>query len=206
MAAILSCGVAVGLLFGCANGQPPSAETAASSGASPTMVSASAPTGTGVVGPIDHPARWDSAVEIAPPPPEVQSETSVEIEIVDELDVGEELTFPGDLLFTPDSDVLAAEAEPLFVDFAAKAVAQLTADENIVAHGWVDTQGDPSHNFDLANRRALAVASRILRLAPQLEGRVFAVGHGEDDLLDPSCIGDCPANRAVTIAIEAATS
>jgi outer membrane protein OmpA-like peptidoglycan-associated protein len=161
---------------------------------------------------VDYPPAWDSAVEIVVVEPASQAEEPVEIEVgeeiveetaVAELELvdGDELTFPGDVLFTTDSDVLTTDSDALFEQFAAAARVQLANDLSLEVHGWVDSRGDAAHNLDLAQRRANAVQARVLRLVPELDGRISAAGHGKDDLLDPTCIGDCPRNRAVTVVV-----
>ncbi len=149
--------------------------------------------------------------------PEPSDEEPVEIEVGHEivqeaadaeleLAGGDELTFPGDVLFATDSDVLTSDSDALLEQFATAARAQLANGLSLDIHGWVDSRGDASHNFDLAQRRANAVQARVLRLVPDLDGRITATGHGKDDLLDPTCLGDCPRNRAVTVVVFTATS
>ena len=152
---------------------------------------------------IAYPARWDTATEAPATVSEPVPETRPDIVVVDEIALGGTLTFPGDLLFEKDSDVLSEWAGELLTDFADAVNQQLADTQELEVHGWVDTLGEPAYNADLAQRRADAVTSRLLRRAPLLSGRIEAIGHGETDLLDRSCLGDCPTNRAVTVVVGA---
>jgi len=107
--------------------------------------------------------------------------------------------FESGVLFATGSADLSDVGVAVIID--ALRVSRLPENEGLAIHvdGYVDSRGGPAENLVLARDRADAVAYVIVTTWPQLAGRVIAVGHGVDDLLDPTCLGDCPQNRAVLV-------
>jgi hypothetical protein len=53
----------------------------------------------------------------------------------------------------------------------------------------------------VSSQRAEGVAAALIAAEPDLADRVDAIGHGEDELVDSDCLGNCPSNRVLKIGL-----
>jgi outer membrane protein OmpA-like peptidoglycan-associated protein len=141
--------------------------------------------------PLSFPKSWvdaNSESTIAPP------------SLALDLDAGVELNER--LLFSPGSANVSAPAQLALRSIAALALAKLTTAQILAVDGYVDDVGSAAANLRLSEKRADAIGAELLANEPALAGRISLRGHGEDELLHPSCRGDCPQNRVVIIKLE----
>lgn len=144
--------------------------------------------------PITYPTAWadaDSESTIATPSLAPES-----------LDLDSGVTLNQQLLFEPGSANVSARATLALRSIAALALAKLTPAQILAVDGYVDDVGSAAANLQLSVERANAIGAELLAHEPALAGRISFRGHGEDELLDPSCRGDCPQNRVVIIELE----
>ncbi len=189
-------------LVGCAAGaDKPSAEVAASTSAVGQLSPDAAAAAGALV--FKYPPSWDAAVEVpfvrAEPDPEVR--VAVEEAMDEVIDLAVPIELGDGVLFASGTAVITGEADAVLQRLAGAAVAQLGEGQSLEVHGYVDEVGTPEFNEWLGDERAAAVVNRLVRHQPMLDGRVVGIGHGEDDLLDPACRGDCPSNRKVIVQV-----
>jgi len=152
---------------------------------------------------VSYPSAWLYAVEVAFVSPAPPSEDQLVVEGSPEVVLNSEnpITLNDSVLFASGSAVISAHASAVLDALAAAAVEGLLDGQRMRIDGHVDEIGSVAYNERLAADRAFAVAQRFIRIRPDLEGRIDAVGHGESELLNPLCRGDCPENRVVVISI-----
>ena len=169
---------------------------------------------------VTYPPTWDAAVEhpFVEPEREHESRTLI-VETLDpepdpqpdldpdpdnapeEIDLADPITLDASVLFASGTAIITVEADATLLDIALAAVGQLAPGQRVRIDGHVDEVGTVEFNEWLGNERAEAVKNRIVRNAPELEGRVDAIGHGEDELVHPGCRSDCAENRVVIIGV-----
>lgn len=76
---------------------------------------------------------------------------------------------------------------------------RLPKDAVLEIHGHVDEVGRDAFNQTLAAQRASAAATVLRAALVRTDIALVEFAHGEDDLLNSDCRGDCPANRVVLI-------
>lgn len=119
-------------------------------------------------------------------------------DLTEDTDLRVRLAFDGDNFFESGSAVLnddGVKALGRWVELAG----DLPAGTAVAIDGWVDEVGAADFNEDLAWNRARSALKYLEAARPDFA--YSARGHGIDDLLDPECRGDCPANRTVTIQV-----
>jgi outer membrane protein OmpA-like peptidoglycan-associated protein len=114
---------------------------------------------------------------------------------------GVRITVEESVLFATGSANVSPSATPLLEALATRLASEILDRDVVLVEGFVDEVGDEDFNRTLAADRADTVAAILVSGAPQLLDHIETVGHGEDDLLDPTCRGDCPPNRVVWITL-----
>jgi len=148
--------------------------------------------------PTPQPERDPTPTATPPPTPAPVSDIST-----GSLEQGR-LTVSADAAFDTGSSNLKAQGKQA-LEIAARQAEELPPHTIIEVHGYVDTVGETSSNDRLAAERALEASGHFEKHLQRDDLTIAVYAHGENDLLDPSCIGDCAANRVVVITSRSAS-
>lgn len=121
-------------------------------------------------------------------------------EVLD-LDLTDEIVLSGEWVFNTGSAEISAKGHR-GLQLTVPEIEALPPGTDVYVHGHVDEVGTPAFNLTLAGMRADSVVAVLRTSIPTTSHRIIPVPHGEDDLFDPTCHGDCPSNRVVRLSLD----